>query len=286
MVQDALCSGKPETAQEDGSVLRLDAPRPIGDGAGGVDHRQVDLRAGRDAIEKRRPVRRRLGKDRRDADRSALAVRESAQPALGFAARRRGVAAVATTRQRPSGQARIQPQRSSGQTRTRSRSRMRRHARDVTGSLCAGACPVSSLEGGKQCEIRVGSCFGLAGIDRVGAADTPRQLDLAGRELGRERRDSPPRDPQLTLALELATPLRRLSGVHAVEDERVGQVVTVRHVEQARPQLVVLALLEARVVAEPVPLEEIPIDEHRRVEERRAEQRRPANGAGPGRHLM
>ena len=163
---------------------------------------------------------------------------------------------------------------------------MRRHARDVTGSLCAGACPVSSLEGGKQCEIRVGSCFGLAGIDRVGAADTPRQLDLAGRELGREVRDSPTRDPQLALALELATPLRRLSGVHAIEDERVGQVVTVRHVEQARPQLVVLALLEARVVAEPVPLEKIPIDEHRRVEERRAEQRRPANGAGPGRHLM
>ena len=96
---------------------------------------------------------------------------------------------------------------------------MRRQARDVTGGLCAGARPLPSFEGGKQREICVR--FGLAGLERSGAADTPRQLHFVGRELGREGLDSRPGDPQLTFPLELATPLRRLRGVHAVEDERL-----------------------------------------------------------------
>ena len=56
--------------------------------------------------------------------------------------------------------------------------------------------------------------------------------------------------------------------MNAVEDERIGQVVALGHVEQARPQLVILALLEARVVPERMAFEDLALDENGRVEER------------------
>jgi hypothetical protein len=72
----------------------------------------------------------------------------------------------------------------------------------------------------------------------------------------------------LALALELAAALRRLLGVDAVQHEWVGEVVAVGVLEQPRPQVEVLALLEARVVAEAVPVEGLALDQHRRMKER------------------
>ena len=72
---DVLGAGHAEAAEVDGAVRRVDPPGPPGDGAGGVEDREVDLGERRDPVEERRPVRRRLREDRGDADRrGALAV--------------------------------------------------------------------------------------------------------------------------------------------------------------------------------------------------------------------
>ena len=71
-----------------------------------------------------------------------------------------------------------------------------------------------------------------------------------------------------------------------VEDERRGDVVAVRDVEQPRPEVVVLALREGRVVPELVPLEDGPVDDHGRMEERRREERRPTNRPGADGHAV
>ncbi len=68
--------------------------------------------------------------------------------------------------------------------------------------------------------------------------------------------------------------------MHPVQDERVEQVRAAGVVEEPRPQVVVLALLEARVVAERVPVEQLAVDQHRRVVEGRAEEGAPTHLAG------
>ena len=103
-----------------------------------------------------------------------------------------------------------------------------------------------------------------------------------GDELG----DLPERDPPLAGALEVRPARRRLCGVAPVEDEGIAEVVAVRDREEPRPEVVVLALAERGVVAEPVRVEHLAVDHHRRVEERRREERRPPHGARPGRHPM
>ena len=65
--------------------------------------------------------------------------------------------------------------------------------------------------------------------------------------------------------------------MHSPEHERLGEVVTVRLREQARPELVVLAFEERRVIAKAVCVEHLALEQHRRMEERRAEQRVPAH---------
>ncbi len=74
--------------------------------------------------------------------------------------------------------------------------------------------------------------------------------------------------------------------MHPVQDERVEQVRAAGVLEQPRPQVVVLALLEARVVAERVPVEQLAVDEHRRVVEGRAEEGAPAHLAGLDGHRL
>ena len=71
--------------QEHRMVLRLDGPRPAGDCSRGIDHGQVDVRVSGDAVEERRAVRRRLGRDERDARHRT----PSFQPALRTFSRQR-----------------------------------------------------------------------------------------------------------------------------------------------------------------------------------------------------
>jgi hypothetical protein len=82
----------------------------------------------------------------------------------------------------------------------------------------------------------------------------------------------------LKLLLKQASTLRRLALVLPVENERCCQVVSVCHVEQSRPELVVLAFGEVGVVAQRVSLEGVTLDENRRVEKGCAEECSPANG--------
>ncbi len=84
VVQDALRARNAHAAQEDGTVLRLDAPRAAGDGVGRVDDREVDLGLSRHAVEERCPVRRRLREDRRHAHRHAVVTGESPEPSLSL----------------------------------------------------------------------------------------------------------------------------------------------------------------------------------------------------------
>ena len=97
---------------------------------------------------------------------------------------------------------------------------------------------------------------------------------------GDELADLPERHPPLAGALDVRPARRRLRRMPPVEDERIAEVVAVRDREEARPEVVVLALGEGRVVPEPVRVEHLTVDHHRRVEERRREERRPAHGAG------
>ncbi len=108
----------------------------------------------------------------------------------------------------------------------------------------------------------------------------------SGPEPRDERLDLAERDLPLTLALQLGPPSGRLRLVLAVENQRVRYVVSFGNVEETRPEVVVLALAERRVVAQPVPIEQAAVDDHRRVEERRREERSPADGARPDGHAV
>src|SRR5262249_4660923 len=108
----------------------------------------------------------------------------------------------------------------------------------------------------------------------------PRELRSGLVELRRERGDLPERDATLALAVQGGPTRGRLRRVLAVENERLPDVVSLGDVEQARPEVEVLALLERGVVAQPVLLEHRPIEDDRRVEEGRGEERRPPHRAG------
>ncbi len=143
--------------------------------------------------------------------------------------------------------------------------------------LRAGASSDTSPERLDELEKRIDRGLGRAGLDLLSRADTPGELDLFRRELGGNGGDRAPSHAQLALTLKLPAPLRRLLGVDAVEDERIGDVGAVRDVEQPRPELVVLTLFEPRVVAQLVALEDVPVDDDGGMEERRAEERGPAH---------
>src|SRR6185503_2795467 len=92
------------------------------------------------------------------------------------------------------------------------------------------------------------------------------------------------RDPAAKLELERGATRRCLAAVTAIEDEGVRDVVAVRNGEEARPEVVVLALAERRVVPQALAIEDCTIDDHRRMKEGGREQRRPPDGAGAARH--
>ena len=121
---------------------------------------------------------------------------------------------------------------------------------------------------------------------RKARAGEPGELCSASSRSGNESRDLPERDPALALALERRPSRGRLRLVLAVEDERLVDVVPVGDVEQSRPEVVVLALRERRVVAEAVLVQHRPVDDDRRVEERRREQGRPPHGARAAGHAV
>ena len=140
-----------------------------------------------------------------------------------------------------------------------------------------GVTPRALLERVDEPEVGVDR-----GVDFVGARSARRRR-LATRAPPRWRtaqvrlaRSSVAR-PQLALALELATPLRRLladgRGRGRADPGRLSPSATSSRRDH---ELVVLALLEARVVPERMAFEDLALDENGRVEERRAEERGPA----------
>ena len=161
-----------------------------------------------------------------------------------------------------------------------------RDAHEIAGGACAPARSDSPLERAHELEEGGRRRLRLTWRDRLGNADTPRQLLLAGRQPRRHTSDRPERDAKLELALKRTAALRCLVGVDAIEDERIEQVVAVGDVQEPRPQLVVLALGELLVVSERVPVEHSTLDEHGRVQERRAEERSPADVGGPAGHRV
>ena len=72
--------------------------------------------------------------------------------------------------------------------------------------------------------------------------------------------------------------------MYSLQHEWLREIVAVRKLEQARPQVVVLTLEKRRVVSQPVCVEHVPVDQHGRMEERRAEQRLPAERTRSSRH--
>jgi len=143
---------------------------------------------------------------------------------------------------------------------------------------------VALVEDAGELGERVGGLLDLRIGEPPPGAGEPRELGAVRIEPRRERRDLAERDSTLVGALQLGASRGRLRRVLAVEDERLGQVVAVCDLEQARPQVVVLALAERGVVAQPVRLEGSAIEQHGRMEERRGEERRPAHGARAHRH--
>ncbi len=116
------------------------------------------------------------------------------------------------------------------------------------------------------------------------AACTPREIRPLDPEVRHERVDLAQRDAAATLQLERRAARRRLAAVTCDKHERLRDVVAVRHRQQARPEVVILALAKRGVVAQPVAIEDAAVDDHGRVEEGRGEERRPADRAGAARH--
>lgn len=106
----------------------------------------------------------------------------------------------------------------------------------------------------------------------LAGTDAPCEI---GVDIRREPTDLAQRDPSLEGLLNVEPGNRRLAGMYPLEDEWFRQVVSVGEREQPRPQVVVLALEERRVVSETVIIEQLAVDDHGRMEERRAEERMP-----------
>ena len=114
----------------------------------------------------------------------------------------------------------------------------------------------------------------LAGVHRSSRRQRQRAARPGARSTrsaprrGRERVDLAQRDPAAKLELERGATRRCLAAVTAIEDEGVQDIVAVRNGEEARPEVVVLALAERRVVPQALAIEDCTIDDHRRMKER------------------
>ena len=112
VMQHARGARNAEAAEEDGSVLRLDAPGASGDGSRRVDDGQVDLGERGDTVEKRSAIRGGLREDGCDPDRRRIRRRgECAEQVGGVAVRalRQRAAPSATRAATCAGKQRIEP---------------------------------------------------------------------------------------------------------------------------------------------------------------------------------
>ena len=136
-------------------------------------------------------------------------------------------------------------------------------------------------EGAQELRIRVGAALDLSGVEVEEKPEAPGELCVLLRQPRRRRVDLGQRNATAELALQLGAAFRRLLGVHAIHDEGLLDDVGLGARQHPRPQLVVLALAERLVVAEPVPGEVLSVEHDRVVEERRGrEQRVPARHRG------
>ena len=239
-------------------MARLELPLPPLDGASRVDRRQVDLRraaASRSSIGL--PVRRRLREHERRAETGA-APRPSPEPRRGGVALGSRRPPPPPTRERAwSGSVAVERERGAGQRAARSPPRARASAQAAARRASRPPC--------RRSNASTSSPSASAALRRRArrerrdpSPDEPRELGalvaISGDELG----DLPQRDPPLAGRAGASAPARRrLRGVLAVEDERIAEVVAVGDGEQPRPEVVVLALAERRVVAEPVRVEHL-----------------------------
>ena len=159
------------------------------------------------------------------------------------------------------------------------------------GGLASGLRPRTGLsrgplEGVQQVDVRESRVLEPLRFERKTCPDAPCELDPLGTQLRGNPFDLAQRHTFLERPLQSTARPRGLTGMHAIEHERLGQVVALGLRQQPRPQVVVLALEILGVVAKPVPLEHIALDEHAWMEERRAEERGPAHRLRAGGHQM
>ena len=263
-------------------MSRVRRPGPALDAAPRVDRGQLELGAIRGTVEHRRPIGRRLGQDEGDIDRGVRARPEPRPRGDLLGAR------LVSCPQPPEpvdGERRIEPQRPCREPRTVAA----RHTCPGERPRCGPprlVAPVAALEPLDEPSEGVRRRRSGPIGQRKARTGEPRELCIRRVELRNESRDLPERDPALALALERRPSRGRLRLVLAIEDERVVDVVPVGDVEQSRPEVVVLALRERRVVAQAVLVQHRPVDDDRRVEERRREQGRPPHGARAAGHAV
>ena len=270
-------------------MLAVDCPASSRDDAGRrIDHREIDLVQCRDAVEERRSIRRRLGEDRRDANR----VPRGGESPEASPPRPHGFDAApvpgAHAWQR---HARGDPRRGRSHfgraTRERHRARRARGAREP--SPRSGA-PVRVRFASSALFLRTAREARGRGLPPPprrpqqvpgGSRISRRARPVASRARSHDR-DLVESNTTSQLLLQLRSTLRRLARVKPVEDKGFLQAVRLGVRKHAGPELVVLTLAEGLVVAEVVPLEECPVECDGVVEERRAaEQRVPARHCTP-----
>ena len=200
-------AGHAPSLEEDGAVPRLDRPRPALHGAPRVEHREVELRPRRDAVEHHGAERRRLGET------SVTRTGSSAPRAEPRSRRRRAPERAALrARSRARTACRPRPDRArapvAGERTARSRGRRLRAGRAPSAAARrASSPPCASLERVDElAQARrppAGARSGSSGQARARRARRARR----GRPPGRERRASicAERDLPLALALQLAT---------------------------------------------------------------------------------
>ena len=261
---------------------RLDPPRPPGDRTRRVDDDEVDLGKLGDTIEQRGPIRRRLGEDRGDTDRRICRLREPLEPRRRLAPARFAFDGRAPCDVRP------RSPRSPGRAGRRGRESVparvpMRRAPGRASARAADSRTPPSPPNACTSSTKASAAASTSPADRLPRPYAPGELGALRVELGRDRRDLAQRNLLLELPLEVSSAVRRLSGVNAVEQQRLPQVVPVGVSKQPRPEVVVLALEIRRVVPKSVPVEQLAVDEHARVVEGRAEEGRPPDRVTPGR---
>ena len=283
-MQHAFGARNAEAAEEDRSVLRLDAPGAPGDGSRRVDDGQVDLGERGDTVEKRSAIRGGLREDGCDPDRRRIRRR-------GECAKQIRRVVVSSPRQdAPShdacgcvrGEERIEARDLTQDPRSavpcepgeRPSSRLSHSAELTLVRRLVGAKAALELD---ECRRRLRDILGL---DVAAEPDRACERRLTLTEIGCKRSDLPHRDLRRERALKFTAPARRLLRMQAVQDERRFHRVAFDELENPRPEVVILGLTVGRVVAQVMRLQHVAGDDHRVVEGRRGKQRPPPKRNG------